>query len=193
VIALAAAPAASAANPLMNVPVTGSSDAGPFTGTVDVQRFEALDDHHVMAVGVLRGVAGSKTIPDQAVALLAEVVADDDDRGEHRGQHRGGEDGRRGALLRDQPTRRAAVEGSLGHRVVLAQAVCPILGLRLQPTDLNLLGLVVHLDTVAIAIAAEQGQLLGNLLCAVAGLLDSPPALAAALNQVANALAGTGL
>ncbi|HET9596427.1 MAG TPA: hypothetical protein VFP65_12635 [Anaeromyxobacteraceae bacterium] len=174
----------------MNVPVAGSSDAGPFTGTLDVQRFEALDGHHVLAVGVLRGMAGSTTIKDQAVALPVAVVSDDDD---HRGDHRGGEDGRRGALLRDGPTRRAAAHAWTGQNIVLAQVVCPILGLRLQPTDLNLLGLVVHLDTVAIAVAAEQGQLLGNLLCAIAGLLDNPPALAAALNQVANALAGVGL
>jgi hypothetical protein len=41
---------------------------------------------------------------------------------------------------------------------------------------LNLLGLVVHLDQVNLDITAEQGSgnLLGNLLCAVAGLLDPP-------------------
>jgi hypothetical protein len=51
---------------------------------------------------------------------------------------------------------------------------CEILDLTLGPLDLDLLGLVVHLDTVHLNITAVPGagNLLGNLLCAVAGLLD---------------------
>ena len=51
---------------------------------------------------------------------------------------------------------------------------CDILHLVLGPLDLNLLGLVVHLDQVVLDITAQSGagNLLGNLLCAVAGLLD---------------------
>jgi hypothetical protein len=53
-------------------------------------------------------------------------------------------------------------------------ATCDILHLELGPLDLDLLGLMVHLDQVVLDITAEQGpgNLLGNLLCAVAGLLD---------------------
>ena len=56
-----------------------------------------------------------------------------------------------------------------------ATGSCQILDLVLGPLDLNLLGLVVHLDTVHLNITAQQGpgNLLGNLLCAVAGLLDN--------------------
>jgi hypothetical protein len=55
-------------------------------------------------------------------------------------------------------------------------ATCDILRLVLAPLDLDLLGLQVHLDRVVLNIIAESGagNLLGNLLCAVAGLLDSP-------------------
>jgi len=51
---------------------------------------------------------------------------------------------------------------------------CQILDLVLGPLDLNLLGLVVHLDTVHLNITAQRGpgNLLGNLLCGIAGLLD---------------------
>ena len=44
----------------------------------------------------------------------------------------------------------------------------------LGPLDLNLLGLEVHLKKVILDIVATTGagNLLGNLLCAVAGLLD---------------------
>ena len=52
---------------------------------------------------------------------------------------------------------------------------CQILHLTLGPLDLNLLGLMVHLDRVVLDITAQQGpgNLLGNLLCAAAGLLDA--------------------
>ena len=52
--------------------------------------------------------------------------------------------------------------------------VCPILHLELGPLDLNLLGLRVQLNQVVLDITAERGpgNLLGNLLCAIAGLLD---------------------
>ncbi len=51
---------------------------------------------------------------------------------------------------------------------------CAILHLDLGPLDLNLLGLNVHLNEVVLDITAQQapGNLLGNLLCAVAHLLD---------------------
>lgn len=54
-----------------------------------------------------------------------------------------------------------------------AQA-CSILHLTLGPLDLNLLGLQVHLDRVVLDITAQggPGNLLRNLLCAVAHLLD---------------------
>lgn len=52
--------------------------------------------------------------------------------------------------------------------------VCPILHLELGPLDLNLLGLRVQLNQVVLDVDAipGPGNLLGNLLCAVAGLLD---------------------
>jgi len=51
---------------------------------------------------------------------------------------------------------------------------CPILHLDLGPLNLDLLGLVVDLDRVILDIVAQSGagNLLGNLLCAVTGLLD---------------------
>ncbi|MGH2775174.1 MAG: hypothetical protein ACRDJT_07065 [Actinomycetota bacterium] len=58
--------------------------------------------------------------------------------------------------------------------VRIRQASCDILRLVLGPLDLNLLGLRVQLNRVVLNITAEPGpgNLLGNLLCAVAGLLD---------------------
>jgi hypothetical protein len=54
-------------------------------------------------------------------------------------------------------------------------ATCPILDLTLGPLHLDLLGLVIDLNQVHLTITAQQGpgNLLGNLLCSVAHLLDS--------------------
>jgi hypothetical protein len=56
-----------------------------------------------------------------------------------------------------------------------ASATCQILHLELGPLDLTLLGLNVHLNRVVLDITATSGpgNLLGNLLCGVAHLLDS--------------------
>ena len=75
---------------------------------------------------------------------------------------------------------------------------CQILDLRIAPIDLNLLGLVVHTDTIHLNITAQSGpgNLLGNLLCAVAGLLNGGglaglgATLAGLLNQIIAILNG---
>lgn len=68
---------------------------------------------------------------------------------------------------------------------------CQILDLHLGPLNLDLLGLEVFLDTVHLNITAQpgQGNLLGNLLCAVAGLLDQNT-LGTALTRLLNSIFG---
>lgn len=66
---------------------------------------------------------------------------------------------------------------------------CQILHLVLGPLDLDLLGLQVHLNQVVLDITAQSGpgNLLGNLLCGIAGLLDGSSSLTGlvnALNQI---------
>jgi hypothetical protein len=71
---------------------------------------------------------------------------------------------------------------------------CDILHLVLGPLDLDLLGLVVHLDKVVLDITAVPGAgaLLGNLLCAVVGLLDGTGigGLSGILTNLLNAILG---
>ena len=57
---------------------------------------------------------------------------------------------------------------------------CSVLDLTLGPIHLNLLGLVVDLNAIHLQITAVPGagNLLGNLLCAFAGLLDAGGPLA---------------
>jgi hypothetical protein len=82
----------------------------------------------------------------------------------------------------------ATVNRTITLPVDVAQATCEILDLRLGPLDLDLLGLVIHLDEVHLNITAEQGpgNLLGNLLCAIAGLLDNPATPLASLARLLN-------
>jgi len=70
------------------------------------------------------------------------------------------------------------------------QEACEILHLELGPIDLNLLGLVVHVDRIVIDITAQPGpgNLLGNLLCAIAGLLDQPGAPLDIIQDLLNSL-----
>jgi hypothetical protein len=70
--------------------------------------------------------------------------------------------------------------------VAAAATGCEILHLELGPLDLDLLGLVIHLDRIVLDITAVPGagNLLGNLLCAVTNLLNGAGALA----QIANLL-----
>ena len=69
-----------------------------------------------------------------------------------------------------------------------AKAACTILSLELGPLDLNVLGLRIQLNEVDLLITAVPGagNLLGNLLCAIAGLLDGGNigGLATLLNRI---------
>ncbi len=92
-----------------------------------------------------------------------------------------------------QRSGRFATPSASGSRTSAAAVLpsCAILNLVLGPLDLNLLGLKVHLNRVVLNITAQPGpgNLLGNLLCAIAGLLDSGlggllGAITAILNQI---------
>lgn len=68
-----------------------------------------------------------------------------------------------------------AVLQTITLSLININATCDILHLELGPIDLNLLGLVVHVDKIVVDIDAQSGpgNLLGNLLCAVANLLNA--------------------
>ena len=82
-----------------------------------------------------------------------------------------------------------AVVQTLTVPLLSITGTCDILHLELGPLDLNLLGLVVHVDKIVIDIDAQSGpgNLLGNLLCAVDHLLDGGgplTVLVGLLNQI---------
>ncbi|MET0343939.1 MAG: hypothetical protein ABW252_23190 [Polyangiales bacterium] len=127
-------------------PVRGTWNGTPFTAVLTITRF-AVENGAVVALGSLSNVVGD--LPPDAIAALT------------------------GQLLRlpvALPT--SAVGSDAGLRD--AGAGCDVLALLLQPLHLDLLGAVVDLDEVDLDVTAVPGagNLLGNLLCAVAGLLD---------------------
>jgi hypothetical protein len=133
-------------SPFQNIEISGVDTNGDevFIGVLDVKRFVAGDDQ-IYALGKLTGTLtknGKEHRVKRGVRLPVELAAS--------GPPEGG-----------------------GSEVAVQQVACGILDLTLGPLDLNLLGLRVQLSQVELTITAiPGGGLLGELLCAIAGLLD---------------------
>jgi hypothetical protein len=100
-----------------------------------------------------------------------------------------------GTVTRANGTTLGSVVQNVRIPVVIGDATCEILHLDLGPLFLDLLGLQIDLSRIVLDITAQAGagNLLGNLLCAVTGLLDSPGPLATLLNQILGVLVGSGV
>jgi hypothetical protein len=85
-----------------------------------------------------------------------------------------------------------AIPVSVDHGLATTSQACQILHLVLGPLNLNLLGLHVHLNRVVLDITAQSGNgnLLGNLLCSVANLLNGNSLLQQQLTGLLNLLNG---
>jgi hypothetical protein len=95
-----------------------------------------------------------------------------------------------GTLTNTATMATAPVSGSFtGAPVTGGGGSCQILDLTIGPIHLDLLGLVVDTNAIHLNITAQQGpgNLLGNLLCSVAHLLDNSGS-PTALQQIANLL-----
>ena len=151
--------------------VTGEARNGAtFAGRYNVKRFVTGDSGRTKAVGTLKGTVTKRNGDTERVT-------------------------KRGVKMPVRPA--LSTVGPLPATpgtVTPSQVGCEILDLVLGPIDLNLLGLEIHLDVVHLNITAVPGagNLLGNLLCAVAGLLDSPLLgnLGAVLTNLLNAILG---
>ena len=144
------------------VPLSGASDAeGTFTGSLRILRF-AVQNGKLVASGIVTGTLVDESGVSTAVIRTVTLP-----------------------VSTGAATKAAAAPAAL--------IACDILHLELGPLDLDLLGLVVHLDKVVLDIDAVPGagNLLGNLLCAITGLLDGGGALtqvAGLLNQLLDLL-----
>jgi len=154
-------------NAALQVPVTGTtSNGGTFQGTATITDF-AVDGQNVVATGTITGVInGTQSIVSTFSAPITQAPAT------------------------------AGVAASAAAPTQAAAAACPILNLVLGPVNLNILGLVVSIpNPIVLNITAVPGagNLLGNLLCSVANLLNGGGALqqiADLLNQILGILSG---
>ena len=93
-------------------------------------------------------------------------------------------------LLTGVVTAASGATTSIARTITLPAAVgtatCQILHLDLGPLNLDLLGLQVDLSRIVLDITAQAGagNLLGNLLCSVANLLNDPSGLSRLLNSI---------
>lgn len=154
-----ARPAQNTNNAGLTLPIqVMSTDQGSFVGTLKITQFAAINRQPV-ALATLTG-----TLTDENGVMTGIV--------------------RNVSLPVVLPTS-AAMSVTGGGDTVVVQAICPILNLVLGPLDLNLLGLIIHLDQVVLDITADSGGgLLGSLLCAIAGLLNGGSPLEQILNQL---------
>jgi hypothetical protein len=150
-------------SPALAIPVAGTTGAGAFSGTFTIRQFVRNNTGGIDAVGTLVANVPSAT----GTRLLATEVA-----------------WPLNLAASGAPDAAAAAAGDIG-----IQATCDILNLVLGPLHLDLLGLVIDLNQVVLDITAVSGagNLLGNLLCAVVGLLDGPT-LTGLLGQITNLL-----
>jgi len=176
-----AAPASHAHNPTGLMRLRGTTtDGRHFKGTFHATSFDVVNGA-LMATGEVKGwiVGHGRPQPVAAQRVTTQVI-----RGNGT-DLTGASSAMRTAASSFSSTQRAATAG-----FVPAAASCPILNLVLGPLDLNVLGLQVHLNQVVLNIVAQSGagNLLGNLLCAVAGLLDGGSPLSGLLGQLSTLL-----
>jgi hypothetical protein len=156
-VAISATPAFAQINPTRNrldVPVSGVvQDVGTIAGSFKISRF-VIQSGALVAIGQLNA-----TVTDTTGTVVKTIVTNAAWPVATAGSGAGVADA--GASCAD-----AAVE---------TQQACDILNLVLGPLHLDLLGLVIDLNQVILNITAQPGagNLLGNLLCAITGLLDS--------------------
>ena len=152
------------------VPISGKSTKGnkQFSGTYTIERFVAKGGK-IYSVGTVTGKLGSKKVTKENVRLPATVAN------------------------ASAPAKASQVP-PLPLPPLPAGNACSILSLDLGPINLNVLGLVVRTNQIQLRIDAVQGpgNLLGNLLCGITGILNPSGALAntplGQLAQILNAL-----
>jgi hypothetical protein len=113
--------------------------------------------------GLLPGLGGLSTAPPSQQTLAAEA-----NRLTQAAKKTGLVQGRGYVIpLEVSTTRRTAAVQALPP---VPAGICTVLDLPLGPLDLNLLGLMVHLDATELRITADPaGGLLGSLLCGLSG------------------------
>lgn len=156
---------------LKNIKVEGTlEDGGTFDGKLTINNLSYDSDKGLMMSGIVKGEAMTSDGVTKEVKETFENVP---------------------ATLNEgiDSTSSQVTSSSVGEQQ-LAQAECEILNLDLGPIFLDLLGLQLDLSEINLDLTAVPGpgNLLGNLLCQVAGLLDGTGFLEGVLDEVSGLL-----
>jgi len=154
----------------LTVPVTGLiAGGGSFSGTLTINRF-AVRHGKPVAIGAISGSiktsSGSQTVVHASLELPVMIS----DATGLRLQ--------RDTSDLDRPTIR------------FIQATCGIVRVAIGGTDVDLLGLMTHLDPVTLQLNGDSGGVLGNLVCQVLTLLNNVVGLVGVLNAILGVLGG---
>ena len=182
---------------LTNVPVTGAlldgaTPAGSFAGTFTARRLDIDPTTRQLSLtGVLSGTA--TLLDGTVVPVIAHPFTTPVELSRAGGPGVAAAMRPVSSVACDAASQPATVQVVSMRRVQLAS--CDVLFLDLGPLHLDLLGLTVDLAQVVLDVNAVTGpgNLLGNLLCALLGLLDVTALLTAItqlLELINNILAG---
>jgi hypothetical protein len=143
----------------LTVPVTGTAaGVGSVAGNFAISKFE-IRDQRLVAVGQLTATV-TNTTTGEVRTFVTEAAMPVMNGGSAIAKN-AGESG--------------AIASCSDETAETGVAACDILSLVLGPLHLDVLGLVIDLNQVVLDITATtgSGDLLGNLLCAITGLLDA--------------------
>ncbi|MDN4527649.1 hypothetical protein [Fictibacillus fluitans] len=155
----AASPSTTGSKLLKNIKVTGDlANGGSFKGMLNINNLSYDQAKGLLMSGSVKGQAISKDGSSTAVNEKFQNIP---------------------ATLNESG-------GDMMSSAALAQPECDLLNLDLGPIFLDLLGLQLDLSEINLDLTAVPGagNLLGNLLCAVAGLLDGDGLLGGGLDGV---------
>jgi len=133
--------------PMSGTVTKGAQKGKQFKGTYAIERF-VTSGGKLYSVGTLKGKAGSKKVSKENVRVPAKAA--------------------------NSAAPASASQVPLPLPPLPAGNACSILSLDLGPINLNVLGLVIRTNQIQLRIDAVQGpgNLLGNLLCGLTGLLN---------------------
>jgi hypothetical protein len=148
------------------LPITGTtSTLETFNGLFALERFESGAGGGIVAVGVISGTVVSATGHVVGTVLTGPVSLPVADPRSSRTGWTPVPSHQRAVWDHDAPTPAAGI--------VLAQETCSVLNLSIGAIDLNVLGLVVHTDPIALEISGDTAGPLGATICLVLNAVGS--------------------
>jgi hypothetical protein len=168
----------------LKLSVTGTAaNAGTFTGTVVVTRFETRGNQ-IVAIGFISGAVTQRN-QTLGTALIGEVAVPVTVRA-------GGITPVSAPAAQMPQLRRVALSSRDSNpRMTLVQAeACPVVDIVLGPFAVNVLGVDVAIAPVDVQLVGQPGTPLGDLVCQVNALLGNVAGLVGVVNSILGLLTG---